>query len=136
MPWDQAEADDRQKVFSGWLVIIDEARKCCKAAEMIDQSGEEVMEDIFARKKNGTLQVRLSAMMMYVRWARSKGLVAFPLTEAQCYNYVDGLRRDGAPATRATSFRGALAFCKGTIRLEGVDEVLESSRIAGSSHRS
>ena len=136
MPWDQAEVDDRQKVFAGWLVIIDEARKCCKAAEMIDQSGEEVLEDIFARKKNGTLQVRLSAMMMYVRWARSKGLVAFPLTEAQCYCYVDGLRRDGAPATRATSFRGALAFCKGTIQLEGVDEVLESTRIAGSSHRS
>ena len=36
-PWDQAEADDRQKVFAGWLVIIDEARKFCKAAEMIDQ---------------------------------------------------------------------------------------------------
>ena len=113
-----------------------EARKCCKAAEMIDQSGEEVLEDIFARKKNGTLQVRLSAMMMYVRWARSTGLMAFPLIETQCYDYVDGLRRDGAPATRATSFRGALAFCKGTIQLEGVDEVLESTRIAGSSHRS
>ena len=36
-----------------------------------------VLDDIFARKKNGTLQVRLSAMMMYVRWARSKGLDGF-----------------------------------------------------------
>ena len=135
-PWAQAEADDRQKVLGGWLVVIDEARNFCKAAGMIDQSGEEVLEDVFARKKNSTLQVRLSAMMMYVRWARSKGFEAFPLKEEQCYNYVDGLRRDGAPATRATSCRSALAFCKGTIQLEGVYDVLESARITGSSHRS
>ena len=46
----------------------------------------------------------LSAMMLYVRWARAKGLDPFPLPEDQCYAYVDQLRRDGAPATRASSF--------------------------------
>ena len=135
-PWAQSEADDRQKALAGWMAIIDEARKVCKASSMLDQCGETVLDDIFARKKNGTLQVRLSAMMMYVRWARSKGPDAFPLTKEQCYAYVDGLRKDGAPATRAASFRSALAFCKGTLQLEGVDDVLESARIIGSSHRS
>ena len=78
------------------------------------------MEDIFARKKSSILQVRLSAMMMYVRWTRSQAFEAFPLKEEQCYSYVDGLRKDGAPATRATSFRSALAFCKDTIQLEEI----------------
>ena len=103
---------------------------------MIENSGEEVLDDIFAKKKNGTLQVRLSAMLLYVRWARAKGLRPFPLDEEVCYYYVDQLRRDGAPATRASSFRSALAFCKGTIQLLGVDEVLQSTRITGSAHRS
>ena len=52
------------------------------------------------------------------------------------YEYVDQLRRDGAPATRASSFRSALAFCKGTIELDGVDDILRSTRISGSAHRS
>lgn len=95
-----------------------------------------MLDDIFAKKKNDTLQVRLSAMMLYIRWARAKGLNPFPLDEDQCYEYVDQLQRDGAPATRASSFRSALAFCKGTLELEGVDEALKSARISGSAHRS
>ena len=95
--------------------MIDEARKSCKAAGMLDQVGETVLDDIFAKKKNGALQVRLSAMMIYIRWARSKGRPPFPIVEAQVYQYVDQLRKDGAPATRANSFRSALAFCKGII---------------------
>ena len=51
------------------MIIINEARNFCKTAGMIDQSGKEVLEDVFARKKNSTLQGRLSAMMMYVKWA-------------------------------------------------------------------
>lgn len=73
--------------------------------------------------------------MLYIRWACAKGRDPFPLEEDQCYEYVDQLRRHGAPATRAASFRSALAFCKGTLELEGVDEVLKSARISGSAHR-
>ena len=136
MPWSKAMETEREKVMEGWKIVIDEARKSCKAAGMLDQAGESVLEDIFAKKKNGTLQVRLSAMMIYIRWARAKGLPPFPVVEAQVYQYVDQLRKDGAPATRANSFRSALAFCKGTIQLEGVDEILQSGRITGSAHRS
>eukprot|EP00913_Durusdinium_trenchii_P000697 g649.t1 len=136
MPWAQALETERAKVFEGWKIVIDEARHSCAAARMLDQSGDSVLDDIFAKKKNGTLQVRLSAMMLYVRWARAKGLPPFPLSEDQVYRYVDQLRRDGAPATRANSFRSALAFCKGTIQLQDVDPVLQSGRVTGSAHRS
>ena len=136
MPWAQALETERAKVLEGWKIVIDEARHSCTAAGMLDQSGDSVLDDIFAKKKNGTLQVRLSAMMLYVRWARAKGLLPFPLSEDQVYRYVDQLRRDGAPATRANSFRSALAFCKGTIQLQDVDPVLQSGRVTGSAHRS
>ena len=134
--WQQAETDERSKLMAGWMVVIHEAGDQCAAGQMLDESGENVLEDIFARKKNGTLQVRLSAMMLYVRWCKARDLAAFPLREQQVYQYVDDLRKNRAPATRAGSFRSALAFCKGTLQLKGVDEVLDSGRIAGSAHRS
>ena len=136
LPWDRAQTEERDKVLTGWMVVIAEAGRHSRARNMIDTDGEGVLDDIFAKKKNGTLQVRLSALMLYIRWARAKGYSPFPLDEDQCYQYVDQLRRDGAPATRASSFRSALAFCKGTIDLDGVDDILRSTRIAGSAHQS
>ena len=136
LPWDRAQSEERDRLLTGWKVVIAEAGDHSKVEAMMRQHGEQVLDDVFAKKKNGTSQVRLSAMMLYVRWSRAKGLDPFPLLEDQCYAYVDQLRRDGAPATRASSFRRALAFCKGTIQLGGVDEILQSGRITGSAHRS
>eukprot|EP00913_Durusdinium_trenchii_P016909 g15897.t1 len=68
MPWSKAMETEREKVMEGWKIVIDEARKSCKAAGMLDQVGETVLDDIFAKKKNGALQVRLSAMMIYIRY--------------------------------------------------------------------
>ena len=119
-----------------WMVIIHAAGDCSSVAQMLDSGGEAVLEDVFAMKKNGTLQVRASAMMLYIRWAKAKGFDAFPLVEDVVYKYMDDLRRDKAPATRANSFRSALAFCKGVLQLKGVDEILQSGRITGSAHRS
>eukprot|EP00435_Cladocopium_sp_Y103_P016654 s1417_g4.t1 len=124
-PWKDAESDERAKLMAGWMVVIHEAGDECEAARMLDDAGETVLDDIFAKKKNGTLQVRLSAMMLYVRWCKARDLAPFPLREPQVYQYVDDLRKNRAPATRAGSFRSALAFCKGTLQLRGVDEVLE-----------
>ena len=115
LPWDRAQSEERDRLLTGWKVVIAEAGDHSKVETMMRQHGEQVLDDVFAKKKNGTLQVRLSAMMLYVRWSRAKGLDPFPLLEDQCYAYVDQLRRDGAPATRASSFRSALAFCKGAI---------------------
>lgn len=58
---------------TGWLVVIAEAGRHSRARSMVETNGEEVLDDIFAKKKNGTLQVRLSALMLYIRRARAKG---------------------------------------------------------------
>ena len=92
---------------------------------------KEWKEDIFAKKKTGTLEVRSSAMLLYIRWCQSKGFPPFPISEDLCYIYVDELRKNNAPATRSNSFRSALAFCKGTFMIVGVDSVLASSRVSG-----
>ena len=135
-PWKLEEEDRRSRAKTSWLVIIRAMGKVTPVFDMIDAEGEGVLDDIFARKKTGTLEVRASAILLYIRWCSSKGFQAFPCTEPLAYVYVDELRKNNAPATRANSFRSALAFCKGSLMIEGVDSILSSSRVTGSSHRS
>ena len=130
------EKELREKVKASWLVIIKVMGSSTPIFDMIERDGEEILEDVFAKKKTGTLQVRASALLLYVRWCQAKGFDPFPISEALAYVYVDELRKNNAPATRANSFRSSLAFCKGALLLPGVDEVLSSSRITGSAHRS
>ena len=135
-PWKVAEDERREKAVKRWLVILRTMGSSSPVTAMVEQSGEEVMEDVFAKKKTGTLEVRSSAILLYIRWCHSKGFDPFPINEELCYIYVDELRKNNAPATRANSFISALAFCKGTFMVGGVDEVLQSSRVSGSAHRS
>ena len=134
--WKIEEKDRREKAFRRWLVVLRAMGDASPVTAMVETTGEEVMEDIFAKKKTGTLEVRSSAMLLYVRWCQSKGFPPFPISEDLCYIYVDELRKNNAPATRSNSFRSALAFCKGTFMIDGVDSVLASSRVSGSAHRS
>ena len=136
-PWKLEEEDRRSRAKTSWLVIIRAMGKVTPVFDMIDAQGEGALDDIFARNQTGTLEVRASAILLYIRWCSSKGFQAFPCTEPLAYVYVDELRKNNAPpATRANSFRSALAFCKGSLMIEGVDSILSSSRITGSSHRS
>ena len=134
--WKLEEEDRRSRAKTSWLVIVRAMGEVTPVYEMIEAEGEGVLDDIFARKKTGTLEVRASAMLLYIRWCGSKGFQAFPCTEPLAYVYVDELRKNNAPATRANSFRSALAFCKGSMMIDGVDTILSSSRVTGSAHRS
>ena len=135
-PWKVEEDERRDKAVKRWLVALRAMGQSSPVTAMVDQSGEEVMQDVFAKKKTGTLEVRSSAILLYIRWCHSKGFDPFPISEDLCYIYVDELRKNNAPATRANSFISALAFCKGTFMIAGVDAILTSSRISGSAHRS
>ena len=134
--WKLEEEDRRSRAKTSWLVIVRAMGEVTPVHEMIEAEGEGVLDDIFARKKTGTLEVRASAMLLYIRWCGSKGFQAFPCTEPLAYDYVAELRKNNAPATRANSFRSALAFCKGSMMIDGVDTILSSSRVTGSAHRS
>ena len=127
---------EREKEIERWMVVVHALGDESPMGKMIDCEGDRVVHDIFAKKKTGTLKTRCVAMMLYIRWAQSKNLSPFPLTVATVYSYVDELRKSGAPATRASSFRSALAFIKGTLNVKGVDAILDNSAISGSCHRS
>ena len=127
---------EREKEIERWLVVIHALGDESPMGHMIDEQGVKVVHDIFAKKKTGTLRTRCVAILLYIRWAQSKSLAPFPLSVDTVYSYVDDLRRCKAPATRASSFRSALAFLKGTLDVKGVDAILDNSAISGSCHRS
>ena len=81
-PWKLEEEDRRSRAKTSWLVIIRAMGKVTPVFDMIDAEGEGVLDDIFARKKTGTLEVRASAILLYIRWCSSKGFQAFPCTES------------------------------------------------------
>ena len=136
LPMLEEEKEERFGEMQRWLVIAQAMGRSSPMAKMLDEHGEKVLEDILAKKKTGALRTRSVAVLLYLRWANAKKLKAFPLEVETVYKYVDELRRNKAPATRANSFRSALAFMKGTFDLEGVDEILQNSAISGSCHRS
>ena len=132
----EEEKQERDKELERWMVVCAAIGTECETCKMIQDAGSAVLVDVLARKKTGTLKVRSTAVLLYIRWAKSKGLPAFPLSVEKAYKYVDELRRNKAPATRANSFRSALAFLKGTFKVAGVDEILDSAAVSGSCHRS
>ena len=136
MSMEDEAKQEREKEIERWMVVIHALGDESPMGKMIDEEGGRVVYDIFAKKKTGTLKTRCVAMMLYIRWAQSKNLSPFPLTVATVYSYVDELRKNRAPATRASSFRSALAFIKGTLNVKGVDAILDNSAISGSCHRS
>ena len=132
----EEEKQERDKELERWMVVCAAIGTECETCKMIQDEGSAMLVDVLARKKTGTLKVRSTAVLLYIRWAKSKGLPAFPLSVEKAYKYVDELRRNKAPATRANSFRSALAFLKGTFKVAGVDEILDSAAVSGSCHRS
>ena len=54
-----------------------------------------------------------------------------PFFEEDAYKYVAFLRNSGAPPTRATRFREAVAFAKYVVGADGADDVLSSRRVSG-----
>ena len=85
----------------------------------------------FFGKPSSTLAKRANSIRLYIRWAQASGRKPFPLSEEGVFSYLDDLNLEGAPPTRAASFKEALNFAKGYAGLGGVTEVLSSRRVQG-----
>jgi hypothetical protein len=136
----KGEAEKRPEALSEWRSIVKECGASCGLGRQLatcvnDEESEATFELRFELKRTATLRARSGSMRMYMVWARTCGEAAFPLTERAVFSYMLHLVRTAAPATRASRFREALAFCRTIIALDGVDAVLDSARVAGAAAR-
>ena len=86
----------------------------------------------FFGKPASTLQKRAGSIRLYIRWAHSVRLPPFPIKESTIFRYMEDLHSEGAPASRAQTFKEALNFSVGMVGLRGVREALSSRRVLGS----
>ena len=127
--------DKRAKALAKWLTIIDEAGEESKLyRQLTSASGEEgdaILSDTFELRSTATLEKRVCAILLYMRWARpmSSGR-CIPFTEEAVYAYIAFMRSEGAPPTRGQSFVEAVAFTVALLGLSQKEEVL-SHRVRG-----
>ena len=127
---------DRQAAIRLCVSLLLQAPGTSVIAKQIEGLSEEqsmqTVADTLEDKSTGTIKSRTYSLSQFVRWMSSCGKgVAFPVKEADVYEYVVFLRFSGAPPTRATRFRQALAFGKFVLGIQMEDDVLTSRRSAG-----
>ena len=105
---------------------------------MEEEAAQDVLSNIFADKAANTLSRRATSWTLFLKWHLRELGADFNgvLTEPLVYTYVETLRKQAAPATRAQSFIEAVGFAKGTIGCNyDVDSVV-SARVKGAAYRS
>jgi len=92
---------------------------------------ETVLVDVFSSKSTKTLLSRSGSFLTFLSYCNLNCFAAFPITESVVYGYLCSLRTNKEAATKSSSFKSSLAFSMGMLGLDGVEEVLSSSRISG-----
>ena len=138
LPLSEQEASDRRRALEGWGSLFNAVGwSGCAAAETAAQEPTEAERDeslaaVLAKKATGTLFARLSQVRLFHAWASTLGGVeTLPIAEPAAYAYTRHLVNAKAPASRADSFRSAVAFLKYTCGMPGADAVLQSGRVTG-----
>jgi hypothetical protein len=131
--FDDTALEDALRTWRGILAEMGEASRlsmqlvACESPLLANRS----FAAAFFGKPSSTLVRRAGSLRLYIRWAHATGRPPFPLSEDTVFRYFDDLNMEGAPPTRAASFKESLNFSKGYVGLEGVTEVLSSRRIQG-----
>ena len=131
-----------QAQIARWRVVIaifgNECSTGRQLADMEEEAVQDVLSNIFADKAANTLSRRATSWTLFLKCHLREPGADFNgvLTEPLVYTYVETLRKQAAPATRAQSFSEAVGFAKGTICCNyDVDSVV-SARVKGAAYSS
>ncbi|CAE7343255.1 unnamed protein product [Symbiodinium sp. CCMP2592] len=134
--WEEKLTDNRRAAVAKWEALLmahGEHFDCYRGVSGDASAGRkadlvQTLRDCFAGKASATLHSRVGPMMRYVKFTKSAGLDAFPLTESVLYVFMDQYCRTAA-ATFGRSFLESLNFA---VHVLGLDlHVTISGRIQG-----
>lgn len=143
----EGEGDSTASVISLWAAILELNLKASKVGTQLVREQErslgeivigDMLRDVFSRKSEGTLRVRATAMLLFVKWHTenvSGDNPALPLKEEEVYDYFCFLRREKKPSSRANSLMEAWGFCIGVLGYDDCHDVRGSARCLGAAHR-
>ena len=136
------EEEAKLTQMAWWRVVIaifgNECSTGRQLADLEEEAAQDVLSNIFADKAANTLSRQATSWTLFLKChlkelgADFNGVLTKPLV----YTYVETLRKQAAPATRAQSFIEAVGFAKDTIGCNyDVDSVV-SARVKGAAYRS
>ena len=126
-----------QEALRSWRAVVAEMGTSSELFnQMLESESDRIAERSFAAaffgKPASTLAKRAASLRLFIRWAHSVKVDPFPLEEKIVFQYMEDLLYEGAPPTRAQTFKESLNFAHGFVGLQGVRDVLTSRRIQGS----
>ncbi|CAE7739308.1 unnamed protein product [Symbiodinium sp. CCMP2592] len=128
--WEEKLTDNRRAAVAKWeaLLMSHGEHFDCYRGVSGDASAGRKADLVRTLKASATLHSRVGPMMRYVKFTKSAGLDAFPLTESVLYVFMDQYCRTAA-ATFGRSFLESLNFA---VHVLGLDlHVTISGRIQG-----
>ena len=136
--WPEQQAEERDSTVQVWRTIVERTRPTSsKLASQLHGCHDPgsaliIVQNTFRGKATATLMKRGCSVTACLRWSDLEGVEPFPFKETLVYRYVEQLRSDGAPATKASSFLEAVQFTHVLLGMEGSPlDVIQSARVQG-----
>lgn len=133
---------ERDQVLLKWLeavLLVPEESRVGKQLMATDVESSDkgkhlqILADTLRSKSTRTLNLRVSSLLLYIRWLRkhSPDEQFLPFVESTVYEYMCSIRSAACSATRGTTFISTLAFVKDVLGMSGALDCVESARISG-----
>ena len=135
----------RERALLTWRLLVEEVPTASELGEQLQDAILEfrpaefivtIIQDAFHDSSTATLLKRGTDLLKFLRWSRqTSGISAFPVLEKKAYSYIKQIIDSKAAPTQPSSFRSALAFAGGTIKMLGALEASKSGRIIGATNQ-
>ena len=143
--WPKSLVLRRERAMLTWRVLVEDVPSSNELGEQLQDAILEfrtpefiksIIHDAFHDSSTSTLLKRGADLLGFLRWSRKTyGISAFPVEEKKAYLYVKHMIESRAAPTAPASFKSALAFAGGVIKMVGALEASKSGRIVGSTNQ-
>ena len=133
---------ERDNVLLKWveaLLLLPDRSRVGKQLMAVEVASEncgrhlQIVADSLQGKATRTLALRVSSLVLYIKWHKSVDPDGsfLPFDEDVVYNYMCHLRDSSCSASRGTTFISTMSFCRDILGMEGAGDCVSSARISG-----
>ena len=137
--WPRSLVVQRERALLTWRLLVEEVPTASELGEQLQDAIIEfrqpefivsIVQDAFHDSSTSTLLKRGTDLLKFLRWSRqSFGTSASPVLGKRAYIYIKHLIESKAAPTLPSSFRSALAYAGGVIKMQGALEASKSGRV-------
>ena len=123
----------RSQALDKWMEILGRVGRYSELRRTVDDEDgnwKDTVADVLSTRAEATLRSRAWPLIQYEKWCVRRGLVAYPFTEKQHYDYVKDLAVSKKAASRAGCFIKSVKFIGYLFGVQGAVD-FKSPRVQG-----